>query len=117
MSKGNTIFKNIGYGPDLQRVESSLGKTYNNLYHKFFWDDYEEKVVGSDTLHYYYVSGTDGLAGLHIDILPSKPYGYYHEYMFPTPGVSGPGHQRIVTGNNGEIYYSPDHYHSFMRIR
>ena len=66
MSKGNTIFKNIGYGPDLQRVESSLGKTYNNLYQKFFWDDYEEKVVGSDTLHYYYVSGTDGLAGLHI---------------------------------------------------
>ena len=56
----------IGYGPDLQRVESSLGKTYNNLYQKFFWDDYEEKVVGSDTLHYYYVSGTDGLAGLHI---------------------------------------------------
>jgi len=56
----------IGYGPDMQRVTSELHKTYQKQYEKFYWDDYEEKVVGSDTLHYYYVSGTDGLAGLHI---------------------------------------------------
>jgi filamentous hemagglutinin len=35
----------------------------------------------------------------------------------PTPGVSGPGPQRIVTGKNGEMYYTPDHYDTFIPIR
>ena len=56
----------IGYGPDMQRVTSEMHKTYQKQYKKFYWDDYEEKVMGTDTLHYYYVYGTDGLAGLHI---------------------------------------------------
>ena len=57
---------NIDYGPDRQRVTSEMHKTYQEQYKKFYWDDYEEKVVGTDTLHYYYVYGADGLAGLHI---------------------------------------------------
>ena len=54
------------YGPDMQRVTSEMHKTYQKQYDKFYWDDYEEKVMGTDTLHYYYVYGADGLAGLHI---------------------------------------------------
>jgi filamentous hemagglutinin len=49
--------------------------------------------------------------------LPIKPSGYYHEFVHPTKGESGPGGQRMVLGKDGEIYYSPDHYHSFRRIR
>src|SRR5690606_22395018 len=30
--------------------------------------------------------------------LPQKPAGCYTEYVHPTPGVSGPGPQRIVVG-------------------
>ena len=56
----------VGYGPDMQRVTSEMHKTYQKQYEKFYWDDYEEKVIGTDTLHYYYVYGADGLAGLHI---------------------------------------------------
>ncbi|RKT22482.1 guanyl-specific ribonuclease Sa [Paraburkholderia sp. RAU2J] len=41
-------------------------------------------------------------------ILPPKPSGYYTEYVVPTPGVTGVGPQRIVTGQNGETYYMPD---------
>jgi filamentous hemagglutinin len=48
--------------------------------------------------------------------LPSKPQGYYHEYVHPTPGLAGPGPQRIVRGRDGEIYYTPDHYRSFQRL-
>jgi hypothetical protein len=48
--------------------------------------------------------------------LPPKPDGYYTEYVHPTPGVSGPGSQRIVTGKCGEIYYTPDHYGTFIRV-
>lgn len=49
--------------------------------------------------------------------LPTKPSGYYHEYVLPTRGDDGPGPQRIVTGGASEVYYTPDHYKSFRRIK
>ena len=49
--------------------------------------------------------------------LPAKPAGYYHEFVHPTPGEDGPGSQRVVMGSQGEVYYSPDHYRTFRRIR
>jgi guanyl-specific ribonuclease Sa len=48
--------------------------------------------------------------------LPQKASGYYQEYVHPTPGVSGPGPQRIIVGRGGEIYYTPDHYRTFQRL-
>jgi guanyl-specific ribonuclease Sa len=48
--------------------------------------------------------------------LPRKPPGYYHEFVHPTAGMSGPGPQRIVTGEGGELYYTPDHYRTFQRL-
>jgi guanyl-specific ribonuclease Sa len=49
--------------------------------------------------------------------LPRKGDAYYTEWVHPTPGASNAGDQRIVTGQGGEIYYSPDHYVTFLRIR
>ena len=48
--------------------------------------------------------------------LPKQPAGYYKEYVHPTPGLSGPGPQRIVMGQQGETYYTPDHYRTFQRV-
>lgn len=48
--------------------------------------------------------------------LPTRPDGYYREYVVPTPGVRGPGPQRLVLGREGEIYYTADHYESFLWI-
>lgn len=48
--------------------------------------------------------------------LPKKASGYYKEYVHPTPGESGPGPQRIILGKEGEIWYTPDHYKSFVQI-
>lgn len=48
--------------------------------------------------------------------LPIKPAGYYREWVHPTPDQRGPGPQRIVTGEDGEIYYTPDHYRTFERL-
>lgn len=48
--------------------------------------------------------------------LPGKPAGYYHEWVHPTPQVDGPGPQRIVTGKEGEIYYTHDHYRTFKPL-
>ncbi len=49
--------------------------------------------------------------------LPRRPRGYYHEYTVKTPGVRARGARRIITGANGEYYYTGDHYRSFRRIR
>ena len=48
--------------------------------------------------------------------LPKKPSGWYREYVVPTPGVSGPGPQRLVVGKDGEVYYTPDHYETFRHL-
>jgi ribonuclease T1 len=48
--------------------------------------------------------------------LPKHPRGYYREYTVPTPGSRDRGPRRIVTGREGELYYTNDHYRSFRRI-
>ncbi|MGC3969699.1 MAG: ribonuclease domain-containing protein [Pirellulales bacterium] len=48
--------------------------------------------------------------------LPRKPSGYYTEWVVPTPGEGGPGPQRIVVGDDGDVWYTRDHYKSFERI-
>lgn len=48
--------------------------------------------------------------------LPSEPRGYYHEYTVPTPGLTTRGARRIITGRDGEYYYTGDHYESFVRV-
>ena len=50
-------------------------------------------------------------------LLPAKSPGYYTEYVVPTPGISGPGPQRIVTGQSGEMFYTPDHYVTFIPVK
>lgn len=49
-------------------------------------------------------------------LLPIKPNGFYHEYTVPTPGSPDRGARRIITGANGELYYTDDHYSSFRVI-
>ncbi|MFO7632022.1 MAG: ribonuclease domain-containing protein [Caldilinea sp.] len=49
-------------------------------------------------------------------LLPRKPAGYYREYTVITPGASTRGARRIVGGEEGELYYTDDHYASFSRI-
>ncbi|GEM87602.1 ribonuclease domain-containing protein [Meiothermus granaticius] len=49
--------------------------------------------------------------------LPAQPRGYYREYVVRTPGLSSVGPQRLVIGAKGEVYYTPDHYNTFIRVR
>lgn len=70
--------------------------------------------------------------------LPRKPYGYYREYTLIVPGrptgsgpepvviggqtyMAGPvlsfrGAERLLIGDHREIYYTPDHYSTFVRL-
>lgn len=49
--------------------------------------------------------------------LPRKPPGYYREWVQPTENLRGPGPQRIVSGKDGDRWYTPDHYAHFYRIQ
>jgi guanyl-specific ribonuclease Sa len=49
-------------------------------------------------------------------LLPRQSPSYYQEFVHPTPGVSGAGPQRIVSGQGGELYYTPDHYKTFIPL-
>ena len=48
--------------------------------------------------------------------LPSRPSGYYKEYIVPIPNSLDRGAQRIVLGQKGEMYYTSDHYQTFTEI-
>lgn len=48
--------------------------------------------------------------------LARKPSGYYHEYVVPTPNQNGPGPQRLILGEEGEVFYTADHYRTFRKI-
>jgi ribonuclease T1 len=49
-------------------------------------------------------------------LLPAKPLGYYREYTVETPGSPDRGARRLVIGEQGETYYTDDHYASFTRV-
>jgi ribonuclease T1 len=49
--------------------------------------------------------------------LPPRQARYYREWVHPTPELDGPGPQRVVTGEKGEIYYTHDHYRTFKKLK
>jgi ribonuclease T1 len=49
-------------------------------------------------------------------LLPRRERGYYREYTVVTPGSDDRGARRIVSGREGELYYTDDHYGSFQEI-
>ncbi|GFH38562.1 ribonuclease domain-containing protein [Streptomyces pacificus] len=59
----------------------------------------------------------DGSAFGNIEgMLPERERGYYREYTVPTPGERDRGARRIVTGREGEVYYTDDHYQTFRVV-
>ncbi|MEV4146419.1 ribonuclease domain-containing protein [Amycolatopsis sp. NPDC049691] len=48
--------------------------------------------------------------------LPAKKSGYYHEYTVKTPGSADRGARRLITGQAHELYYTGDHYASFVVV-
>lgn len=58
--------------------------------------------------------GKPGVYGNRSGVLPVRPEGYYKESdVWPGPGPRGT--ERIVVGDRGEVWYTPDHYGTFWR--
>jgi ribonuclease T1 len=50
-------------------------------------------------------------------LLPAEEPSYYREYTVATPGGEDDrGARRLVTGRGGEVYYTEDHYVSFVVV-
>lgn len=67
-------------------------------------------------------------------ILPAQPYGFYHEYTLLPPGdypshvviggvsyalsekLGKRGAERIIIGGGQLVYYTPDHYRTFIQL-
>lgn len=50
-------------------------------------------------------------------ILPQQQRGYYREYTVETPGSEDRGARRIISGRDGDRYWTSDHYDSFRQIQ
>ena len=48
--------------------------------------------------------------------LPRNKDGYYHEYTVDTPGAKNRATRRLITGSQRELYYTDDHYDSFVVV-
>ena len=49
--------------------------------------------------------------------LPARQAGYYREYTVETPGATDRGARRIVAGADGDVYFTDDHYRTFVRLQ
>lgn len=49
-------------------------------------------------------------------LLPDRDQGHYEEFTVITPGLDHRGARRIVAGDDGERYYTDDHYDSFSEV-
>lgn len=58
----------------------------------------------------------DGVFQNREGFLPDEERGHYREYTVVTPGENDRGARRIVAGQDGELYYTSDHYASFSEI-
>ena len=48
-------------------------------------------------------------------LLPDREQGYYREYTVVTPGSDDRGARRLVIGEDGDTWYTRDHYDSFVK--
>jgi guanyl-specific ribonuclease Sa len=48
--------------------------------------------------------------------LPSRQIGFYREYTVPVPGEPDRGPRRLIIGGATELYYTGDHYVSFVVV-
>ena len=49
--------------------------------------------------------------------LPEHPRGFWRAFTVVTPGERDRGPRRLVVGTDGSVWFTRDHYRSFVRLR
>ena len=65
---------------------------------------------------YPYPRNDDVVFANREKLLPLKVSGYYKEYTVKTPGSPDRGARRLITGQAHELFYTGDHYASFVVV-
>jgi ribonuclease T1 len=65
---------------------------------------------------YPYPRNDDVVFANREKLLPLKASGYYKEYTVETPGSADRGARRLITGQAHELFYTGDHYVSFVVV-
>ncbi|MGH3436318.1 MAG: ribonuclease domain-containing protein [Sciscionella sp.] len=73
------------------------------------------KLIESDG-PFPYQDNDGSVFGNFEHLLPREKRGYYHEYTVPTPESHTRGARRLITGSSHELYYTGDHYSSFVVV-
>jgi guanyl-specific ribonuclease Sa len=61
--------------------------------------------------------GTRGVFENAEGRLPRQAHGYYTETDVWPRAEGGRGARRLIFGRGGEVYYTADHYRTFVRVR
>ncbi|MDR1494608.1 MAG: hypothetical protein LBI29_01050, partial [Rickettsiales bacterium] len=97
----------------IRKIEETAREAEKNDYQEKR-DGYNKKIDKTDNKkqNNIYENETDPK-------LPEKERGTYREFdINPSTGGKDRGLERIVIDKDtGDIYYTPDHYHNFIRIR
>jgi len=123
-----------------RRVDSPLAPG-KDLYPKVY--EHNRFVAMMDLLRKIYLNAplpypSDGIVFMNKEgILPQQPEGFYHEYTLIVPGrpmqphmtrigdrdymvgkmIGQRGPERIIIGGGAIIYYTPDHYRTFIEMK
>lgn len=46
-----------------------------------------------------------------------REVGHYTEYVARTPGMTSVGPERVIIGADGEVFYTPEHYKTFIPVK
>jgi guanyl-specific ribonuclease Sa len=65
---------------------------------------------------YPYPHNDDVVFGNREKLLPLRASGYYKEFTVATPGSTDRGARRLITGQARELFYTGDHYVSFVVV-
>lgn len=49
--------------------------------------------------------------------LPEHPRGFWRAFTVVTPGENDRGPRRLVVGKDGSVWFTRDHYRTFVRLR
>ena len=107
---------NVARGPPRQQIEDATISNFDDVVYRGPIDlrpTIRRILAGERDEH----RNDGGMFGNREGRLPKQSRAYYREYVHRTPGIDGPGPQRLIVGRDGDWYYTPDHYKSFTPLQ
>ena len=97
---GNEYDLDIVYGPDFNRVKTTLEKDGNLIKEVIFAGNYERVIKGDITTHFHYIAGGDGLCAIYVKQLNGSTVLKNGIYYVQTDHL---GSLAVITDASGDV--------------